>query len=275
MTTPSGLLAWGQSGSYDAIDDRRVIQALAAGRKGLVIVPTLGAATGLNVNVGPWLALVGVPDGTTAVIGNRDASVMPVLAGGSAARTETLWADINADGATWGPLQVLGSAALVGRTGVALGTITTPANANAASAMTFTPGAMAREPGWGPWTAFNPFSANGWSVGSPYTGAWVRKAPGEMAVISFRANKSSAGVADDGLVIATIPANDAEGNRLRPLTGGMHIPAISEGSRVDGTGRNINCRVIVNTNGNLQIYGVSNTSSWLSTAGGWYSLSQM
>jgi hypothetical protein len=138
MTMPAGLLRWGQAGSYDAIDDRSVITALAGGRVGLVQPPTMAAGAGLVVNIGPWLALVDAGDGTTAVIGDRDSQAIPVAAGTASARTETLWADINPEAATWGPLQVLGAPALVGRAGVALGTITTPANANAASALTLT-----------------------------------------------------------------------------------------------------------------------------------------
>jgi hypothetical protein len=139
VTMPDGLLRYGQAGSYDAIDDRSVITALAGGRKGLVQAPTLAAAAGLVVNLGPWLALVDAGDGTTAVIGDRTARQIPVLAGGASARTETLWADINPQAATWGPLQILGAPALVGRAGLALGTVVTPVNANAASALTLTP----------------------------------------------------------------------------------------------------------------------------------------
>jgi hypothetical protein len=137
VAMPEGLLRWGQAGSYDAIDDRGVITALAGGRLGLVQSPTMAAGTGLVVNLGPWLALVAAGDGTTAVIGDRDSRAIPVGAGTSAARTETLWCDINPEAATWGPLQLLTST--VGRAGLALGTITTPANANAASALTLTP----------------------------------------------------------------------------------------------------------------------------------------
>jgi hypothetical protein len=115
-----------------------VITALAGGRLGLVRPPTMAPGAGLTVNLGPWLALVNAGDGTTAVIGDRTARVLPVVAGGAAARSETLWADVDADAADW-HTHVLTAPELVGRTGLALGTIDTPANANAASALVLTP----------------------------------------------------------------------------------------------------------------------------------------
>jgi hypothetical protein len=93
-----------------------------------------------------------------------------------------------------------------------------------------------------------------------------------MCVVSFRALKGSTGTADDGFVIATMPATDAEGNRLRPLIGGTHIPCVVDINRVDGSGRAIIPRIIVNTNGQVQIYGVANNATFISTAGGWYSV---
>jgi hypothetical protein len=138
MTMPEGLLQWGQAGDYDAVDDRMVITALAGGRLGLVRPPTMAPATGMNMNLGPWTALVAAGDGTTAVIGDRDPKVVPLVAGGAAARSETLWADVDADAADW-HMHVLTAPELVGRSGLALGTIDTPVNANAASALTLRP----------------------------------------------------------------------------------------------------------------------------------------
>src|SRR5262245_15656348 len=143
MTTPTGLLEWGQSGNYDAIADRTVIAALSAGRSvGLVQAPTLTAQSGLTISVGPWRAVVGCGDGTRAVIGSRTAQTINETAGGRSARTDVLWADINVDGATW-TATFVASPVSPTRTGVALGTITVPAGAATAAAMTLAPGAVA------------------------------------------------------------------------------------------------------------------------------------
>jgi hypothetical protein len=137
----SGLLEWGQSGNYNAIDDRGVIGALAGFRpNGLTLAPTLGAGTGLVVNIGPWSAVVDCGDGTRAVIGNRSAGTITETAGGASSRTDYLWVDLQVDPGTWS-LSIVTS--IPARTGVLLGTITVPASAATAAAMTFTPAPLA------------------------------------------------------------------------------------------------------------------------------------
>lgn len=146
MTTPSGLLKWGQAGSFNAVDDREVIRALATGNPGLangngvVVPPTLTPGAGLVVNVvQPWLAVVACNDGTSAVIGARQAhTVTPAAGPATGSRTDIIWADINPDAATW-TLALITAAQSVGRFGVAIGTITAPAGANLASQMTLVP----------------------------------------------------------------------------------------------------------------------------------------
>ena len=146
MTTPTGLLSWGQAGNYNAVNDRLVIRGLAGPSFfGLVQAPTLAAGAGLAVNVGPWIAIVDCGDGTSAVVGSTANASINETAGGASQRTDVLWADINVDGTSQWSLTILPSP-VSGRTGVALGTIVVPASAANAAAMTFTPGG-ASQPG--------------------------------------------------------------------------------------------------------------------------------
>jgi hypothetical protein len=141
MTTPSGLLEWGQSGNYNAIDDRGVIGALAGFRpNGLIVAPVLTAGAGLVVNISAWSALVDCGDGTRAVIGSRTAQTITETAGGASPRTDYIWADLSVDPGTWSASIVT---SIPARTGVLLGTITVPASAATAAAMTFSSGALA------------------------------------------------------------------------------------------------------------------------------------
>lgn len=146
MTTPTGLLTWGQAGNYNAVNDRLVIRGLAGPSFfGLVQAPTLAAGSGLAVNIGPWIAIVDCGDGTSAVIGSTANASINETAGGASQRTDVLWADINVDATSQWSLSWLPSP-VSGRTGVALGTAVVPASAATAAAMTFTPGA-ASQPG--------------------------------------------------------------------------------------------------------------------------------
>lgn len=144
MTMPSGLLVWGQSGEYNAVDDRMVITALATGNRGLdaagnglVQAPTFTAGSGLSVTMGPWLAIVRAGDGSSAVIGDRLSRTFFMPAGTASAQTLVLWADISPDPATW-QTALLTAAQTTGRLGIALATVAVPANANTSAAMQFT-----------------------------------------------------------------------------------------------------------------------------------------
>jgi hypothetical protein len=144
MTTPSGPLVWGQAGNYNAVNDRLVIRGLSYGAFGLIQAPTLGAGSGLVVNIGPWIACVDCGDGTSAIIGATAPATINETAGGASQRVDALWADINPDGTSQYGLSWLPSP-VSGRTGVLLGTATVPASAATASAMTFAPaGLLAR-----------------------------------------------------------------------------------------------------------------------------------
>lgn len=138
MTTPTGLLMWSQPSTYDAVDDRLVITALAGGATGVVQAVTMTAGTGLTVNLSPWLALASCDDGTLAVAGDQQTSAITETAGGGTARTDLLWCDTAPDTGAW-TLSLISAAQATGRSGVLLGQITVPANASLASQMTFTP----------------------------------------------------------------------------------------------------------------------------------------
>ena len=69
MTTPGGLLRWGQAGRYAARDDRLVITALAGTRTGIVTPVRLTPGGGLDITVdADWLALADCGDETIAVL---------------------------------------------------------------------------------------------------------------------------------------------------------------------------------------------------------------
>jgi len=137
MSMPTGLLAWGQAGVYNAVDDRLVIAALANNRNGVVKAPVLTAGSGLTVNLaGGWLAIASAADGTSVVVGSRNQVTISVPAGGGSARNDALWCDISPDQATW-TLSLLAQSQLPGRLGVLLANISVPAGANSASAFGF------------------------------------------------------------------------------------------------------------------------------------------
>lgn len=141
MTTPTGKLAWGQAGAYDAIDDRSVIAALSGFRTGLVSPITVAVGTGLNMTVrGGWLAVAGCGDSTSAVVGSRtDQTVVGLPGPASGSRVDYIWCDVQPDSGTWS-LSVINATAAAGRSGLALATLTVPANATAAAQFTIAAG---------------------------------------------------------------------------------------------------------------------------------------
>jgi hypothetical protein len=140
MTTPSGLLAWGQAGQYNAVDDREVITALANTKNGVVTPCVMTAGSGLAVNIAAgWLAVASCGDSTCAVISSRVALAVNVPAGpASGTTTSYIWADVNPDAATY-TINVITPAQAAGRSGVQLGTVVANAGNNLASQMTITP----------------------------------------------------------------------------------------------------------------------------------------
>jgi hypothetical protein len=141
MTTPSGLLAWGQAGAYNAIDDRFALATMTGYRTGLAIPVTVVAGSGLQLTVkAGWSAVVNCGDSTSAVVGSRvDETVTGTAGPATGSRTDLIWCDVSPDNATW-TLSVITSPPAGGRTGLALATLTVPAGANLASQFTITPG---------------------------------------------------------------------------------------------------------------------------------------
>jgi hypothetical protein len=139
VTTPSGLLAWGQAGQYNAVDDREVITALANTRNGIVKAAALSAGAGLIVNIaGGWLAVANCGDGTSSVIGSRTSLAVTVPAGpATGTLTSYIWADVSPDAATF-TVNVITPAQASGRSGVQIGTVVAGAGQNLASQMALT-----------------------------------------------------------------------------------------------------------------------------------------
>jgi len=134
-------MEWGQSGSYNAPDDRRALTAMMAGRAAGVVSPVvLTAGSGLNINVAAnWLAVVNCADQTLGVAGTASALVVPGNAGDAGApRTDSLWCDVSPTAGTFA-LVVIPQSAETGRIGIRLATLTVPTGANLASAFTMTP----------------------------------------------------------------------------------------------------------------------------------------
>lgn len=128
MTTPAGLLRWGQSGRYSAREDRQVITALAGRRAGIVTAVRLSPALGLGIAVDPgWLAIAECGDGTVAVLTSDDGTEVQATQGGAEAREDELWAVVTDPETATYRLAVLPGGG--DYTGVQLGLIRVPAGA--------------------------------------------------------------------------------------------------------------------------------------------------
>jgi hypothetical protein len=140
MTTPSGRLAWGQAGNYDAADDRAVIAAVTGFRTGLVAPIGARPGAGLFVIVeGGWLGVADCGDGTSAVVGHRlDLAVEARPGPGSGERLDVIWCDVEPDEGEW-TLTVIGEAEQAGRPGIPVVYLTVPAGATLAAQMDIRP----------------------------------------------------------------------------------------------------------------------------------------
>ena len=138
MTTPAGLLRWGQSGRYSAWDDRQVITALAGRRAGIVTAVRLSPALGLGIAVDPgWLAIAECGDGTVAVLASDVDTEVQAVQGGAEAREDELWAVVtDPETATYRLAVLPGDGDY---TGVQLGIIRVPAGAIASGQMQLVP----------------------------------------------------------------------------------------------------------------------------------------
>lgn len=146
MTTPTGRLAYGQAGVYDALDDRAVITALSGYRTGLVGLVGVAAGSGLMIVVsGGWLGIADCGDRTSAVVGSPvDAAVEASPGPPTGTREDRIWIDVDPDEGTW-TMSVVPASATAGRPGLALAYITVPANATLASQMTIRPADVTAE----------------------------------------------------------------------------------------------------------------------------------
>lgn len=148
MTTPTGLIRWGQTGRYTAWDDRSVITALAGRGTGIVTPVELSAAGGLRIEVtAGWLALADCGDATVAVLTSPVPMTADAVAGGAEARDDELWALISDLDAAVFRLSVERPG---GHTGVRLGTVRVPAGASSSADMELIPRAQDVGTGDGP-----------------------------------------------------------------------------------------------------------------------------
>lgn len=196
MTTPTGRLAWGQAGVYDAIDDRAVIAAVTGYRTGLVRPVEVTAGAGLNLTVaGGWLGVADCGDQTSAVVGSLIESSLQANPGPpTGERTDYVWCDVEPDDGLW-TLVVIPAADAAGRPGIPLASITVPANATTAAQMDIRSadiGLERRLLGFGEFTETNVRTGQTWdTVG---TCAWCTATcePGHWYRVGFSATSPMA-----------------------------------------------------------------------------------
>lgn len=196
MTTPTGRLAYGQAGTYDAIDDRAVIRALSNGRAGLVAATSVAAGSGLYVTVaGGWLGVADCGDRTSAVIGSQTESVVEASPGPpTGTRDDVIWVDLDPDEGTW-EMVVIPASTTAGRPGLAVGSITVPANATLASQMDIRPAGAQLErrlAGYGEATETNTRTGNTWDTVGTCVSCDAMIEPGKQYVARFTATSPMA-----------------------------------------------------------------------------------
>ena len=130
MTTPTGRLAWGQAGNYDAADDRAVIAAVSGLRTGLVTPLAARPGAGLFVIIeGGWLGIADCGDSTSGVVGARlDLAIEARPGPVTGERLDVIWCDVEPDEGTW-ELTVITEPEAAGRPGIPLVYLTVPAGA--------------------------------------------------------------------------------------------------------------------------------------------------
>jgi hypothetical protein len=203
MTTPGGLLRWGQAGRYSAWDDRMVITALSGRRTGVVAPARFGPSAGLSfiVDAG-WIAVGDAGDGTTAVLTSPVPIQASISPGGAAERTDEIRAEIiDPEAATW-LISVLPPAE---RGGVVLGWVRIPPGAVSSADAEF----ISRE---------QDFSTGG-AIPGPPGAAGPQGPPGSSTIIvgTFR-NRTPADLLAEPVASGHIPADwDGPGNPARDL----------------------------------------------------------
>jgi hypothetical protein len=193
---PTGRLAWGQAGVYDAVDDRAVIAAVTRNRTGLTWPSSPRAGAGLQVVVpGPWLGVASCGDGTSGVVGSRlDLVVMASPGPATGSREDVLWCDVEPDEAEWS-LVIIPASDVPSRPGIALGYITVPAGATLASQMDIrSAGAMLerRLPGFAEFTDTRTSSGNSWLTADTIAWCNVTIEPGQWYRARFTATSPTA-----------------------------------------------------------------------------------
>lgn len=142
MTTPYGLLRWGQAGRYTALDDRLVITALAGGRNGIIRPVQMSPAAGLAITIeGGWLAVADCADGTCAVLASDNAIEVRAAPGGELDRRDEILAEVtDPETAQWA-VSVLppGAGGAESTGGIVLGWVHVPAGATSAEQMGLEP----------------------------------------------------------------------------------------------------------------------------------------
>ena len=228
---PTGPLAWGQAGIYDAIDDRLVIAAVTRYRTGLTWPIEVAAGTGLNVIVrGGWVGIADCGDRTSAVVGSRvDTTVTAIPGPATGSREDLIWVDTQPDQGTW-LMRVITEAEAAGRFGLEIGRITVPANATLASQMDIRPVSASLERrlmiqyGWTPVNVLR--NEQTWDAAANNTFAIgvVRLEPGQWYRARFTANSPLAvsgslqGRIGIGMRTEGQPANAAELGRAAVIS---------------------------------------------------------
>jgi hypothetical protein len=123
---------------------------------------------------------------------------------------------------------------------------------------------------FGPWTAWTSL-ANSWAVQGSYNQAWVRSAPGNMAIISVRL---AAGSTVDGVTVGTIPSADSAGNNLRPAST-VFIPVMTDEERIFTGSNNEDAAFRIDTDGTVHTLGIGGGATFAAVAAGWYPLDTM
>ena len=207
MTTPYGLLRWGQAGRYTALDDRLVITALAGGRNGVVRPVQMSPGAGLAITVeAGWLAVADCADGTAAVLASDNAIEIRAQPGGDVDRRDEVLAEIiDPETAQWAVSVLPPGASSEGSGGIVLGWVNVPAGATTAAEMELMP----RE---------QDFATGGAIPGPP--GPRGPEGPGGPAgqatlIVGSFSNRNPAELPDDGYIPAGWdgtgnPANDVQ-----------------------------------------------------------------
>ena len=236
MTTPTGRLAWGQAGNYDAADDRAVIAAVSGLRTGLVTPLAARPGAGLFVIIeGGWLGIADCGDSTSGVVGARlDLAIEARPGPVTGERLDVIWCDVEPDEGTW-ELTVITEPEAAGRPGIPLVYLTVPAGATSAAQMDITPAErdIERRLLWRSAHA-NAGTFSGVTWGSAPTLVWTAAQglphlPGHWYRVAFQANSVLAvsGSLAGRIGVGSGPAHAGEGQTELGQATSIMYPAYS------------------------------------------------